>query len=50
MEEVLRVVQADIDNIKKEADKKIEESLKTTIEVSARIDSEDAIQKFFKGE
>lgn len=51
MEEVLRVVQADIDKIKKEADKKIEESLKTTIEVSARIknaDSEDAIQKLFE--
>lgn len=50
MKEVLRVVQADIDKIKKEADKKIEESLKTTIEVSARINNEDAIQKFFKGE
>ena len=51
MEEVLRVVQADIDKIKEEADKKIEESLKTTIEVSARInnaDSEDAIQKLFE--
>lgn len=51
MEEVLRVVQADIDKIKKDADKKIEESLKTTIEVSARInnaDNEDAIQKLFE--
>ena len=51
MEEVLRVVQADIDKIKEEADKKIEESLKTTIEVSARINdanSEDAIQKLFE--
>ena len=51
MEEVLRVVQADIDKIKKDADKKIEESLKTTIEVSARIndaDNKDAIQKLFE--
>lgn len=51
MEEVLCVVQADIDKIKKDADKKIEESLKTTIEVSARIndaDNEDAIQKLFE--
>lgn len=51
MEEVLRVVQTDIDKIKKDADKKIEESLKTTIEVSARIndaDNEDAIQKLFE--